>query len=184
MVADGLGIGTAVSLAAARPAAVDALALGHARLSNATEGDRAPVSKEVWEAFGRLLVYDYRAFVRHGLTQLTHGSFGDELAERMLERVPFEVAHAAWHTFIEERAPYDETLRGLKVPLLLAKHEGCLVATDQGFLDAVAAFPSARTLAVPDAPSVSADFAEALEDFCSGLAQGSGASQAGRARDP
>ena len=57
------------------------------------------------------------------------------------------------------------------LPLLFAKHEGCLVASDEGFEDAVTAFPNARAMAVPEAPSVSSDFAQALRAFCDELAQ-------------
>lgn len=43
------------------------------------------------------------------------------------------------------------------MPFLFAKHEG--------FHDAAAAFPHARTVSVPEAPSVSSEFAEALRSF-------------------
>jgi len=50
--------------------------------------------------------------------------------------------------------------------MLLAKHEGCLMNTDEGFEDAVAALPNAAVVAVPDAPCTSTEFAAALRDFC------------------
>jgi pimeloyl-ACP methyl ester carboxylesterase len=169
VVADGFGGRSAVRLAEARPAAIAALALGHARLSNATDGERAPVNRAVVEAFAQLVRNDFRAFIRHGLTQVTHGSYGDQLAERMLERVPSDVAMAAWDMASNEPEPFGEVLAALGVPLLLGRHEGCLVTTKEGVEDALAAFPEARSVSVPDAPAVSPEFAEALRSFCAEL---------------
>jgi hypothetical protein len=163
---DTWGNATAVQAALAWPGEVLGLALGHARLSNRTDGARPPVNRVVWEAMGQLIQNDYGAFVRHGLTQLTQGSIGDELAERMLERVPMDIAQTAFETMMQHPDPIEDDLRILDVPLLFAKHEGCLGSTEEGFEDAVAAFPEARTVAVPDAPTVSPDFAEALRSFC------------------
>jgi hypothetical protein len=59
-----------------------------------------------------------------------------------------------------------ELLAQLECPLLFAKHEGCLGSTDEGFEDAVAAFPRAQTVSVTDAPLTSAVFADALREFC------------------
>jgi hypothetical protein len=171
VVADGSAIATALRLARARPMAVEALALGHARLSDAMEGDRAPRNREVFEAIGQLLRVDYGNFVRHGLVQATHGSYGDELTERMLERVPQEIGRAAWQMVMQVGEQFEQVLRELDVPLLLAKHEGCLGETDEGFADAVTAFPEASTVSVPQAPSVSSEFATALRSFVMNLAQ-------------
>jgi pimeloyl-ACP methyl ester carboxylesterase len=164
--ADSWGNATAVHAASAWPGRVVGLALGHARLSNRTDGERPPVNRVVWEAMGQLIQNDYRAFVRYGLTQLTQGSIGDELADRMLERVPMDLAQIAFESMLAQPEPIEDELRRLNVPLLFAKHEGCLSATEEGFEDAVAAFPGARSFAVPDAPSVSPAFAEALRSFC------------------
>jgi hypothetical protein len=38
--------------------------------------------------------------------------------------------------------------------------------TDEGFDDAAAAFPGAATASVKDKPSVSAEFADRLRQFC------------------
>ncbi len=83
-IGDSHGIPTAVKTAAAWQGEVVGMALSHARLSEHTEGERAPVNKAVWDAMGQLLRNDYRAFVRHGLTQLIQGAMGDELAKQML----------------------------------------------------------------------------------------------------
>ena len=59
MVADGTGIATAIHLARARPEAVQALALGHARVSYDMDAERAPLNRPVFEALGQLLQVDY-----------------------------------------------------------------------------------------------------------------------------
>ena len=64
------------------------MVLGHACLEHRMEGDRPTINRDVMEAFAQLASNDYGNFVRYGLTQVTHGSIGDELADRMLERVP------------------------------------------------------------------------------------------------
>ena len=162
--ADGMGGATATRLVRARPEAVEAVALGHARLSNRLEGERVPMNRELLEALGQLLNQDYPAFIRHGLTQMTHGSLGDELAARMMERVPLEIGRRVWEISMQQE-PVAELLEGLDIPLLFAQHEGCLVATPEGFEDAKAAFPNARTVGYPDAPSVTPAFGQDLRVF-------------------
>jgi hypothetical protein len=169
LVCDGSALPTGIHVAKARPDAVQAMALGHARLCNRMGGEHPTYNREVAEAFGQLAESNYKDFVRHGLTQVTHGSVGDELAQRMLERVPIETGRAVWRMNLFDPEPFHPTLRELDVPLLFAKHEGCLGATEEGFAEAVAAFPRARTLSVPHAPSVSDEFATALRQFCDEL---------------
>jgi hypothetical protein len=129
------------------------------------------MNKAVWEAMGQLLRNDYSSFVRYGLTQLTQGSIGDELAKQMLDRVPMDLAQTAFDNMMRESESVEEPLRRLGVPLLFVKHEGCLAATDEGWEDIVEAFPEARTASVPEAPTVSAEFAEALRSFCIEVAE-------------
>ena len=40
------------------------------------------------------------------------------------------------------------------------------MSTEEGFEDAAAAFPQARTISVTDAPTSSQAFADALREFC------------------
>jgi pimeloyl-ACP methyl ester carboxylesterase len=169
LVADGGGLATAIRLAELRPAAVEAVALGHARLSDDMGGERPPRNREVFEAAGQLLRVDYKNFLRYGLAQATQGSIGDEIAGQMLERVPEPIGRAAWEMTAVEGERFEPVLRQLDVPLLFAKHEGCLGETEEGFADAVAAFPDAETVSVPDAPSVNPEFAAALRSFVEGL---------------
>jgi hypothetical protein len=169
VVCDGSALPTGVRVAHARADAVEAMALGHARLVNRIEGERPTVNREVMEAFGQLAESNYPDFVRYGLTQVTHGSIGDELAARMLGRVPIDLGRAVWEMNLRDSEPFEQLIREVNVPLLLAKHEGCLGSTEEGFEDAVAAFPDARTVSSPEAPSVSSGFAAALRSFCEDL---------------
>jgi hypothetical protein len=75
----------------------------------------------------------------------------------------------------EELMP--ETLNRLAargVPMLFAKHDGCLMFTPEGYADALAAFPDAETFTTPEKPSASPAFAEALRTFCATIAPAAG----------
>jgi hypothetical protein len=67
----------------------------------------------------------------------------------------------------QDPEPVGDDLESLHVPLLLAKHEGCLGRTDEGFEDIVAAFPDARTVICPETCTSSPAYSEALREFCS-----------------
>ena len=164
---DAFGTPTAARVAKARPAAVLGIALGHAAPHLGMEGDRAPVNGELCAAMTQLLRSDYDAF-KHGITQFTQGGFDEERAAAMVERLPddVDVAVRAWQMNLEESNPVAEVLGALGVPLLLAKHEGCLVFSAEGYEDAVAALPSARTLSVEKTCGASPEFAQALRAFC------------------
>jgi hypothetical protein len=107
---DSWGNATAVRAANRWEGEILGMALGHARLSDRTDGERPPVNSVVWDAMGQLLQNDYSAFVRYGLTQLTQGSIGDELAKRMLERIPMDIANAAFETIVREPEPIEHSL--------------------------------------------------------------------------
>jgi pimeloyl-ACP methyl ester carboxylesterase len=171
--ADSRGIPTAVRMVAERLAAVRGLALGHAVLSHATEGDRPPVRGEVWHVFGQLARQGSDAFVRHGIAQLTRGGIDDDVAQQMIERFPdMDLVADMVETLSREPEPMGDELAALDVPLLLAKHEGCLGQTDEGFEDIVAAFPRATTVICPEQCSSSPTFAEAIREFCDGVGTG------------
>jgi hypothetical protein len=78
---------------------------------------------------------------------------------------------AVWEINLRDSEPFGDLIREVGVPLLFAKHEGCLGHTDEGFEEAVTAFPEARAVSVPTAPSVSEEFAEALRQFCADIAR-------------
>jgi hypothetical protein len=165
--ADSHGIPSAVRLACARPDAIAGIALGHAALSTSREGDRPVMRAEVLDAFTGLLRTDRDAFLRYGIAQLTGGSVEEERAQQMIERFPdAALIDVLWTALMSHAEQVGDDLRRLDVPLLLAKHEGCLAHTDEGFDDVVAAFPDARTVICHEAPDASPTFAEALREFC------------------
>ena len=167
VVGDAWGTATAVRLALARPEPVLGLALGHACLNYGSEGERPAVNGELVAAMTQLMRTDYDSFVRYGLTQFTQGGFDDETAGRMVARFPqMEVAAQVWEILVAQPEPIDELLGQLDMPLLLSKHDGCLVFTEEGYDDAVAAFPDADTASVQTATSASEEFAAALREFC------------------
>jgi len=165
VVADGWAIPTALRIVQQRPEVIAGMAVGHACLSFRKQGERPPISAGVWETMTQLLRNDHHAFIRHGITQATGGSVNEELAEAMLKRFPEGLLVEGWEAITADE-PFEDSLVQLDCPLLLAKHEGCLMSTDEGFEDAVAALPEAHTVAVPDAPQSSPQFAEALRAFC------------------
>ena len=163
---DSWGIASAVQLAVARPDAVEGLALGHATLSFRREGPRAPINAGVHDAMAELVDKDHEQFLRYGAVQATGGSIDEEQAERMIERFPRDLIRRGWEMITRDDVDIGDLLEQLDCPLLFAKHQGCLGSTDEGFEDAVAAFPRARVVSVTDAPLTSEVFAEALREFC------------------
>jgi pimeloyl-ACP methyl ester carboxylesterase len=163
---DSWGIPSALRLALARRDAVLGVALGHAKLSQRREGDRAPINAAVYEALTELIRTDHEAFIRHGIAQATGGSVSEDLAERMIERFPRDLLISGWETITSDDADIGELIAQLDCPLLFANHVGCLGSTQEGFDDAAAAFPHAKTVAVKDAPLSSMEFAAALREFC------------------
>jgi hypothetical protein len=167
--ADGWGIASAARLARGCGEALAGVALGHATLSFTREGARPAINAEVHAAMTQLLSQDTKAFLRHGIPQATHGSVGPELAERMIERIPTEFLREGWLAITAEE-PFGEDVVRLDCPMLLAKHEGCLMHTDEGFEDALAALPDAETVICEHAPSVDPGFAEAIRALCERIA--------------
>jgi pimeloyl-ACP methyl ester carboxylesterase len=167
IVADSFGSPTAVRLARERSGAVQGLAIGHASLSHDTVGERAPVRREVWEAMGQLASTGSDAFVRYGIAQMTRGGTSEALAKQIVARFPdMDLVSMMVRALGEQPEPIGEELAQLDLPLLLAKHEGCLGRTDEGFEDIAAAFPDAQTVICPEQCSSSPALAEALRSFC------------------
>jgi len=167
LVADAWGTATAAHTAAARPDGVLGIALGHASISYDSEGQRPAVNGELVAAMTQLLSADYDSFVRYGLTQFTQGGFDDETAGRMVERFPpMEIASRLWEMNVARPEPIAEILGDLDTPMLLAKHDGCLVFTPEGYDDLASALPDAIRVSVQKACSASEEFAAAIRDFC------------------
>jgi hypothetical protein len=163
---DGWGNAAAVAIASERREAVLGLALGHASLSNRRHGKRAPINAEIHAALSQLISQDVEAFIRHGIVQSTRGSVDEELAGRMIERFPRETMEVGWEVLTAE-VDFEPQLRSLasEIPLLLGRHRECLMTTQEGFDDAVEAFPQARVVITEKACSSDPAFAQALRDF-------------------
>jgi pimeloyl-ACP methyl ester carboxylesterase len=174
ILADGWGGAAAARIAAARRPSVLGMALGHAMVSLSRGGTRPAINAAVYDAMTQLLRQDHEAFIRYGISQSSGGSVSEELAQRMLERFPKELLLLGWERWTAEDDGFGAILQELDVPLLLAKHEGCLLSTDEGFEDAVNSLPATRTLSVPVAPSTSESFAAAVRDFCEEISRRAG----------
>jgi pimeloyl-ACP methyl ester carboxylesterase len=171
VVTDSWGAPTAVRIARMRRDAVLGVAMGHAALSHSTEGERAPERAGVLAAMVQLARQGNDAFVRYGIAQMTRGGIDEDTAQKMVERFPdMELVTATLEAIGQEPEPIGDELRAIEAPLLLAKHEGCLGSTDEGFEDIVAAFPNAETAVCPEMCASSPAFAEALQGFCNRLA--------------
>jgi pimeloyl-ACP methyl ester carboxylesterase len=167
VVGDAWGNLTAARVAAANPEPVLGIALGHASLTYDAKGSRPAVNGEVVAAMTQLMSTDHDSFVRYGLTQFTQGGFDEELSSRMVERFPpMEVTARLWEMLVGPPQPVGELLRELAKPMLLGKHDGCLVFTADGYEDLIAAFPDAHTVSVQKASAASDEFAAALREFC------------------
>ncbi len=169
IVGDEYGVYGAVNIAAERPEVVRAAALGHACLSFTEDGERASINGDVMGAMRKLFDVDYRTYARH-LTQVTQGAYDDETAAAYMERVPHDVSRG-YQTELRavDATEFEALITSLELPLLLAKHDGCLGWTDAGWEDVVAAFPRATTMETELKPSCSPEFAEALKSFCASL---------------
>jgi hypothetical protein len=114
---------------------------------------------------------DRDAFISYGIAQMTQGSVSEELAQRWLERFPDrDLVAGVWDVLGSEPEPVGDRLRDLDLPLLLAEHHGCLVHTEEGYSDIVAAFPNAATASCPEACPSSPAFAAAIREFAEALA--------------
>jgi pimeloyl-ACP methyl ester carboxylesterase len=166
LVADGWGPASAMGILQARPDAVRGVAIGHAALTARMTGQRAPLNAAVWDAFSKLVSQGQETFVRFAIPQFTQDGIEEDVAAKIVERAPVEVVEAMMEAV--RTADYDlvDVLRPLDLPLLLAKHEGCLVFTDEGYADAVAAFPDARNVSTDKTCSADPAFAGALKQFC------------------
>jgi hypothetical protein len=173
LVADEFSLPAASHVAAGAGSALQALVLGHARISNSTEGARPAINSEVLAGIRTLMRTDARSFVRQ-MFKMTAGEglvggYGDEMVDEYLERVPIELGIPFYDTVALDEAGMAERLTRVEVPVLLAQHRGCLMFTEEGFDDAVAAFPAASVVRCTDKPSTSEHFARALRAFCEEL---------------
>ena len=163
--ADEFTIAAALKFGSRHRDAVQGLALGHACLSFSPDAEPPALNLEMRSAFTQVAKLDDRTFMRH-LTQITQGFYGDELADRMLERIPSGVAQAYVRDNMADSGDWIEgVLRDLGKPLLLAEHDPCLLFTKEGYEAAISAFPDSMRVTCREKPTVSPSFAEALRAF-------------------
>ncbi len=156
---------TAVRVAHERPTAVAAMGLGHACLSTRRDGERPPVSPAVFNAVTQVIENDAPTFLRHAVVQVTQGSADEELAERIVERVPGERVSELWEA-LTAPIEFGDDLARLDKPLVLAQHRGCLMHTPEGFADAVERLEGADVIELDQAPCADPGFAHALRALC------------------
>jgi pimeloyl-ACP methyl ester carboxylesterase len=166
LVADGWGSWYGVGLLEARPNAVRGFALGHAALSNRMTGNRAPLRGEIWDVLRQLVAQGREKLAGFAIAQFTRDGYDEDLAAKMLDRIPTPALTKMLDEGPQMAYDLEDLLRPLGLPLLFAKHEECLLFTDEGFDDAVAAFPDAHTCSMPKVCAASPVFADALRDFC------------------
>ncbi len=169
VVGDEAGVEVAVEVAVQAPGAVQALALGHARLSDSTQGTRPALNPEVYSGYASLMRSNPRSWVRQifratGGEQM-EGGLGEEIAEEYLRRVPPEVLLPYWEAHLLA-GDFARELAALEMPMLLVQHRGCVLFTAEGFEEAVAALPGATTAVIDEKPSTCPEFARLLEAFC------------------
>ena len=115
---------------------------------------------------------DYRSFAR-SLTQVSAGSYDDEIVDTFLENVPHEhvlVNLNAFDELLDHGTDVESDLRcsGPR-PSYSRATSGACSGPRHGFEAARAAFPDATSVTVTDKPSVSDEFAEELRKFCAAL---------------
>jgi hypothetical protein len=174
VVADEFAVAAASHVAAAAGDRLQGIALGHARVSNALDGPRPALNREVLSGLQSLLRADMRTFVRQlfKLTggEATAGGYGETIVEEFVRRVPLDVAEPFYEAREAEGVAMGERLAALAAPMLIAQHQGCLLFTEEGFEDAVTAFPDARVYRCSEKPSTSPEFVPILREFCESLA--------------
>jgi hypothetical protein len=174
LVADEFGLPAASHIAVQAQSRLRALVLGHARLSNATEGPRPAINPEVLSGIRTLMRTDPRSFVRQ-MFRMTAGEglmggYADDMVDEYMRRVPPTLGIPLYDTVAIDGKDMAQRLTHLTVPVLLAQHKGCLMFTEEGFEDAVAAFPHGTVVRCTEKPSTSGDFVMVLREFCETLA--------------
>ena len=164
LVVDGYAQGLGVEIALHHPSRFRAVAVGHAAMRFTIAPPRPTLHPDVVDGASRLLENDYMAFWR-AVTQLTQGGMPDAWVERWAESVPQERAEAMFRGLTETEAPASERLWEFNGPLLFAQHSDCVLWTDEGFEDVVAAFPDARVVRCREIPPFDPVFGEALRDL-------------------
>src|SRR5919109_2287202 len=158
IVGDQFGSGLAVLVATAWRGTVRGLALGHACLHFSREGPRPAISPAVAD-FQLQLTELGSAAAEQMFVQGIEVTYGADVAAGIRERLsPTFTRQFAELLLANEDIDLEAYLRVLDIPLLFAEHRDCPLWTAEGFEDAVAALPQARTLAAIENPGSSPEF--------------------------
>ena len=172
VVGDQFGSGLAVLVADAWDGDVRGVALGHACLTYAREGPRPAISA-IAADFQLQLTRLGRAQADQMFLQGVEMTYGAEVADGIRARLsPGFTQQYAQLLLANQDIDLEPTLRELGVPLFFAQHKDCGLWMPEGFEDAVAAFPEARTLIVDENPGSSPEFAAALREFAAAVWHG------------
>lgn len=157
----------AVDLVMSHPERVEGVYVGHAAARYRLGGDRPAMVPPVHEAAQQLLETDYRSFAR-AVTQMTQGLVDDAYVERWIATVPQPVASDILGDLAERQPELVARLRGADLPVVLGKHEGCVMWTPESFEDACRALPEATKIVSDGIPTQDPRFLEAVRALSSG----------------
>ena len=165
IVGDQFGSALAVLVAEAWDGDVRGLALGHACLTYTREGPRPAISA-IAADFQLQLTRLGRAQADQMFLQGVEMTYGADVAAGIRARLsPTFTQQYAQLLLDNQEIDLEPHLRGLEVPLFFAQHKECGLWMPEGFEDAVAAFPDARTLVTEENPGSSPEFAAELRAF-------------------
>ena len=165
VVGDQFGSALAVLLAESWDGDVRGLALGHACLTYTREGPRPAISA-IAADFQLQLTRLGRAQADQMFLQGVEMTYGSEVADGIRARLtPTFTQEYAELLIANQDIDLEPRLRSLGVPLFFAQHKECGLWMPEGFEDAVAAFPDARTLITDENPGSSPEFAAELRKF-------------------
>jgi hypothetical protein len=169
IVGDQFGSALAVLVAEAWGGHVRGLALGHACLTFTRDGPRPAISA-IAADFQLQLTRLGRAQADQMFLQGVEMTYGADVAEGIRARLsPNFTQQYAQLLLDNQEIDLEPRLRGLGVPLLFAQHKECGLWMPEGFEDAVAAFPDARTLVTEENPGSSEEFAAELREFATAV---------------
>jgi hypothetical protein len=157
-----------IELTLSEPGRVGAIFVSHAAARYSATGPRPALNPSVHEAAGRLLETDYRSFAR-AITQMSQGEMGDDFVERWYELVPRQAAARMLLGMAETEPELVRRLAGTQIPVVLGRHKGCVVWTEEGFQDAVEAVPAARTVVCDGIPARDPRFLAEVREISAGL---------------
>jgi pimeloyl-ACP methyl ester carboxylesterase len=161
IVCDSHGQAAGIELALSRRERVEGIFIGHAAAHYTTKGERPAMNPSIYEAAAQLLEGEYRSFGR-AITQLTQGATTDEQVDAWIAAFPQDLARRAFQELAEAEPELVTRLRGSGLPVVLGQHKGCLMWTDEGFEDAVAALPEAAAVVADGVPAHDPAFIEAM----------------------